>query len=190
MIQGQRPAPPVVLPPEVAALVAVRREAIAARVADLDPSRVLDLAQGSAAGLVLAAGSGATDLPDFDAIVSVVALPRFADVGLAALGMLRLLDPRGVLHLIEPVGHLGAIARARATWWASIAPWRESHLARDIPDVLRSNDLIITDLERLTMPTRTWPLRLFIDARARRGVRVDHRAENSDGRVLGREVSA
>lgn len=170
MIVGLRPAPPLVLPDDVATVVSACRDAVNARLEGTPRDRRLDLDDPGALDLLVAACRGEQSLPSFDAITSIVALPRFADVDAVARAVYRLVEPGGVVHLVEPVSHVGPMARFRATCWSVRPETRTHHLERDVPYAFRSNALPITDLERIAMPTRTWPLRRFIDARARREV--------------------
>ena len=168
MIEGLRPTPPLTLPHEVAQAVEARRARVFGRVAGIPRDRRLELDDPDDLAVPVAACNGAADLPTFEAAVSIVALPRFADVDAVARALRGLLVPGGIVHLVEPVRHVGTTARLRATWSSTNPVVRGFHLERDIPLAFRSNDLLITDLERINMPTRTWPLRRFIDARARR----------------------
>ncbi len=149
-------------------MVSSLHDGVLARVGDVARSRRLHLDEPDDLDVLVAACRGETDLPRFDAVISIVALPRFADVDEVARAVHGLLEPGGVVHLVEPVAHIGATARFRATLWAGNPKAQGHHLERDIPFAFRSNDLLITDLERITMPTRSWPLCRFIDARARR----------------------
>jgi hypothetical protein len=158
----------IALPGEVAAIVEERHALVRQRLSD-DPTidAVLDLDDPGAVAAVAAAGRLAGTPPSFDAIVSAAVLPRLPDLGLAVRGFTRLLRPGGVAWLIEPVSHVGHLARLQATCWASTPFARGQHLERDLPLAFRSGGFIISDLERFLMPTRTWPLRRFIQARAR-----------------------
>jgi hypothetical protein len=40
-------------------------------------------------------------------------------------------------------------------------------VGRDLPLAVRAGGFVVTDLERITMPTPLWPLRWFVDACAR-----------------------
>lgn len=172
MMAASHPTPVLVLPDGVAAVVEQRHEVLVSRLGQGTRS-VLDLDEPGAVDLVEAAGVTTATLPRFDAVISAVALPRFADLGLAAHGLYRLLEPGGELWLIEPVAHVGALARLRATWWSASRLTRGHHLEREVPLALRSTGFTITDLERFSMPTKIWPLRLFIEARARRELPID-----------------
>lgn len=156
---------PSALPAPVAAELAARRARLpldaGRRVLDLDAPGALDL-------LEAAAGTDAYAEPGYDVVVSVAALPAAADLRRAVVGIERLLAPGGELWFVEPVQHPGMVATVVATVWSvhpALAGW---HLERDLPLVVRSVGLTITDLERFTMPTLLWPLRRFVAGRARR----------------------
>lgn len=156
---------PSALPASVAAELAERR----ARLPVDAGRRVLDL--GAPGALDLVDGAAETDGyagPGYDVVVSVAALPAVPDLRRAVTGIERLLAPGGELWFVEPVQHPGMLATVVATVWSVHPALAGRHLERDLPLVVRSVGLTITDLERFTMPTLLWPLRRFVAGRARR----------------------
>jgi len=132
---------------------------------------VLDLSRTAARSAVLDAGrDGSEQSPRYRAIVSVAELVRFPDLVLALTGIERLLSDDGHLWLIEPVHHPGSRATLLASMWAMHPSITGIHLERDVALAIRTVGLTITDLERFSMPTTVYPLRLFIQGRARRVV--------------------
>jgi hypothetical protein len=100
-------------------------------------------------------------------VLSVAALVAVADLPLALRGVERVLDPDGRFLFVEPVTHPGWAGVLAASAGSVLAPVRTQHLGRDVPLAVRRSGLIITDLERFTMPTVVWPLRSFVDGCAR-----------------------
>jgi hypothetical protein len=130
---------------------------------------VLDLSRTAARSAVLDAGrDGGEQSGRYRAIVSVAELVRFPDLVLALTGIEHLLSDDGHLWLIEPVHHPGSSATLLASLWAMHPIIAGIHLERDVALAIRTVGLSITDLERFSMPTTVYPLRLFIQGRARR----------------------
>lgn len=157
-----------VWPPAVRHELAERRRAIEAQLPA--GANVLDLADARARARLAKAGAPGTDRrlhERYDAIVSVAALPTFADLPLAVRGMAALLAPDGWLHVVEPVGRPGWSGVLDASLGSLLPSARGLHLGRDIPLAVRTEGLLITDLARFTMPTWMWPLRSFVAGRAR-----------------------
>jgi SAM-dependent methyltransferase len=127
--------------------------------------KVLDLADPEGRARVLDP-SGAGDA-GFDAVVSVGALVTFPDLPLALRGIARVLAPAGWFLFVEPVSRPGWTGVMAASAGAMLRPVRGQHLGRDLPAALRRAGLPATDLERFTMPTVLWPLRPFVQGRAR-----------------------
>ncbi len=111
--------------------------------------------------------------PRYDAVVSIAALVGFADAGLAVRGIDHLLRPEAPFVFVEPVAVPGWRGIIEASVGSHLRAVRHRHVARDIPLAVRSAGLIITDIERFTMPSSTWPLRPFVDATACRFTEVD-----------------
>jgi SAM-dependent methyltransferase len=108
-------------------------------------------------------------------VLSVAALVAVADLPLALRGVERVLDPDGRFLFVEPVTHPGWAGVLAASAGSVLAPVRTQHLGRDVPLAVRRSGLIITDLERFTMPTAVWPLRSFVDGCARPQAGFAHR---------------
>ena len=130
---------------------------------------VLDLSQAAARSAVLAAARDGGSSRRYDLVVSVAELIRFPDLTLALQGVECMLKPEGELVIVEPVHHPGTAATVFASFWLAHPAIAGTHVERDVTQAVRSVGLTLTDLERFTMPTTVWPLRLFIHARARRG---------------------
>lgn len=128
---------------------------------------VLDLRDPEARESVLAAAqSRVAPTRRFDTIVSIVELVRFPDVTLALEGIARLLTPDGAFLFIEPTRHPSAASPLLATLWSSHPAVAGSHLERDVPRAVRAAGLVISDLERFTVPTSVYPLRVFAHGRS------------------------
>lgn len=169
--------------PLVAAILVRRRAMLTDAHGD-----ILDLAAPAARALVrdaafLATGQPRTGEPgelaspavvpqpgSFGTIVSVAGLVHFADLPLALRGIAYLLHPEGELRMLEPIGRPGLRALLHASLNPGLCRWRSSaqglHLNRDVPAAIRADVLTISDIERFTMPTSTWPLRLWMQATA------------------------
>jgi hypothetical protein len=160
-------------PPEVRLELGRRRVRIEDEMAaaGVDPDAVLDLSRPGALELVLAAGDPASPggAPDaaYGAVLSVGALVAVADLPRALRGVGRLLTPTGRFRFVEPVGRPGWGGIVAASAGSRLRPLRGQHLGRDLPLAVRANGFVVTDLERITMPTPLWPLRWFVDACAR-----------------------
>lgn len=137
--------------------------------ADIDVD-VLDLSSPAARAEVVAAGKAGTDdgAGRYRAIVSVAELVRFPDLVLALRGIHRLLADDGDLWLVEPVHHAGAGAIVLGSLWSIHPAVAGVHVERDVTLAVRTVGLTLTDVERFAMPTTVYPLRLFVQARARR----------------------
>jgi hypothetical protein len=135
--------------------------------ADASPD-LLDLGRPEACAEVLHAARSGASVRRYATVLSVAELVRFPDLVLALTGIDRLLADDGELVLVEPVHHPGPAATLFASCWSRYAALGRAHLERDVAAAVRFTGLDITDLERFTMPTAVWPLRLFVEARARR----------------------
>ncbi len=129
---------------------------------------VLVLGPPDADAEVHAAAVAAPDhrAPAYDAIVSIAALVGFADLGLALRGINRLLRPEAPFCFVEPIALPGWRGILEGTVGAHLPAVRHLHISRDVPLAVRSTGMIITDIERFTMPSAIWPLRPFVDATA------------------------
>jgi hypothetical protein len=164
------------LPPRWPAVVRGELERRQQVLAGLARGRVLDVGSPSGRDLLVrtvrAAGGPIDDGPDaagaYDTVVSVAGLVRFPDLVAALRGVERLLAPEGVLLLAEPVGRPGPVGLVVASAGSLLPPVRGAHLARDVPAAVRAAGFLMTDLERITMPTAVWPLRHLVQARALR----------------------
>lgn len=99
-------------------------------------------------------------------MVSVAGLARFADLGAAIAAAATLVEPGAQWWLCEPGYRPGLLPMVAASVGVLLPPARGVHLARDLPAALRHHDLVVTDVERFTMPTLLWPLRPFVQLRA------------------------
>lgn len=130
---------------------------------------VLDLSSPAARAQVVSAGREDHDVPHrYRAIISVAELVRFPDLVLALHGIDRLLADDGELWLVEPVHHTGRGSLLLSSLWSVHPAVAGIHVERDVMLALRTIGLTVTDLERFAMPTTVYPLRLFIQGRARR----------------------
>jgi hypothetical protein len=123
------------------------------------------------------AGSGTVALVDADAappnsgpvdhVVSVAWLAHQDDLDAAVGRLSALLGEAGRLHLIEPT--CGADLTARAQRWAATVAQRRTgwRIDRDIPAAARRAGLVLTDLERFSMPVPSPVLRPWIQGTAR-----------------------
>jgi len=153
------------LPAPLAAVLAARRTRLLADAT----GRVLDLSSPGALALVERAAREVDPVEGcYDVVVSVAELIGLPDLHRAVVGVERLLGPGGEFRFVEPVQHPGMAATVVATAWCAHPTLAGLHLERDLPLVVRTVGLTITDLERFTMPTLLWPMRPFVDGRARR----------------------
>jgi hypothetical protein len=129
---------------------------------------VLDLTQPAHRAQVLAAARRDVSSRRYPAVLSCGELVRFPDLMLGLTGIERLLSPDGELVVIEPVHHPGNTATLFATLWSVHPAVAGVHVERDVTAAVRTIGLTFTSLERFDMPTPVWPLRRFIQARARR----------------------
>ena len=131
---------------------------------------LLDRAEGRV--LVVDERDPATVGPDegpFDSVVSTFALCRVDDLDATLEAVGRLLAPDGQLLFLEhvpPPGWRRHARRAVAGAWAAVAGG--CHFDRDVPQAARRAGLVVTELERFTMPTAVWPLRTCAEGSARR----------------------
>lgn len=154
-------APP--LPSGVAAEIASRAEAIRSR----DLGRCFDLSSpGARTELAELARAGAPGSGDYDAVVSVAELVLFADLPAALRALGGLVKPGGEMWLLEPIGRPGLWASALA-WLCSASPSLGGiNLNRDVVGAVRAIGMVVTDVERFTVPGAPWPLQRFVQLRA------------------------
>lgn len=130
---------------------------------------VLDLSRpGSRAAVLAAARSEREPERRYGNVVSVAELVRFPDLVLALSGIERLLADDGAFWVIEPVHHPSSTSTLFASLWAAHPSVAGTHVERDVTLAVRTVGLAFTHLERFAMPTTVYPLRLFIQGRARR----------------------
>jgi hypothetical protein len=129
---------------------------------------VCDLSQPAARSAVLAAARSGRAGRRYATVLSVGELVRFPDLVLALTGVSLLLDDTGELVLVEPVHHTGARATLLASLWVFHPALSGAHVERDVGAAVRAVGLTFGDLERFSVPTAVWPLRLWMQARVRR----------------------
>lgn len=191
-------------PAEMVAEVLRRRRSLTE-----DPQgEVLDLAAPAARALVRDAAFLATGQPrtgeageladaavvpqprSFRTVMSVAGFIHFADLPLALRGISYLLRDDGELRMLEPIGRPGFGATLVSSIFAgigsSLAATRGLHLNRDVPAAVRAEGLTISAIGRFTMPTNTWPLRLWMQATA---LWVTAAAVDTSSRSLTREAT-
>ena len=152
-----------------------RLDARARALVDRAEGRVLVIGEPGAdhgAGPAGAVVADPADLPaggdGFDTVLSTFALCRVADLDATLAAVARLLAPGGRLLFLEHVPPPGWRRRARhavAGAWAILAGG--CRFDRDVPSAVRRAGLIVTDIERFTMPTAVWPLRSCAEGSAR-----------------------
>jgi hypothetical protein len=121
------------------------------------------------------------DVPaSVDHVVTVGWLASAGDLGTAIADVLGRLGPDGWLHLVEPTSGRPSLARAQRLS-SPVAQLRTGwYLGRDLPAALRGAGLVVTDVERFSMPVSSTVLQPWVQARARRR-RVDATAVDSPG---------
>ncbi len=106
-----------------------------------------------------------SDHPDH--VVAICWLGRQNDLDGACATLVELVGDHGWLHLVEPTSGVGLTARAQrvaATVASRRTGWR---VDRDVPGAIRRAGLVLTDLERFSMPVTSPVLRPWIQGRAR-----------------------
>lgn len=164
------------LPPVARAVLREQRRRLLQRAT----GRVLDLGDGtepellgraeevvrarSAASVALgqAPGDEHADEGSFDSIVSVLHLAAVEDLDTEVAAARRLLAPEGRLLFLEPVREPGFGHRLRSAASPMVRLVSGWEIDRDVPYAIRSNHLIIVDIERITMPPVVWPIRTFV----------------------------
>ncbi|MCB1014953.1 MAG: class I SAM-dependent methyltransferase [Acidimicrobiales bacterium] len=164
------------LPPVARAVLREQRRRLLRRAS----GRVLDLGDGTEPDLLAgadevvrarsAAAAALDEAPgdehaaegSFDTVVSVLHLAAVEDLATELAAVRRLLTPGGRLLFLEPARQPGPGHRLRSA--ASplvrlVSGWEAN---RDLPLAIRSNHLIIIDIERINMPPVVWPLRTFV----------------------------
>lgn len=103
----------------------------------------------------------------YDEIATVGWLAAAPDLDAAIADLVARLSPGGWLHSIEPTSGPTPVARAQRLA-APVGRLRTGwHLGRDIPAALRRGGLVVTDVERFTMPLSSTILRPWVQTRAR-----------------------
>lgn len=100
-------------------------------------------------------------------VVSIGWLALQDDLDAACARLRELVGPAGWLHVLEPTSGVGFTARAQraaATVASRRTGWR---VDRDVPGAIRRAGLVLTDLERFSMPVPSPVLRPWIQGRAR-----------------------
>lgn len=166
---GARPDLPPRWPQALRADLARRRDVLVELAAVSGAANILELARPDHRHLVtevMTHGPDPATPRDFDAVVSVAGLSRIADLSAAVAAVSELVTPDAVWLACEPGYRPGLLAMAAASAGVLLPPARGVHLARDLPATLRHHGLVVTDIERFTMPTLLWPLRPFVQLRA------------------------
>ena len=102
----------------------------------------------------------------FDTVISVLQLSRENDLVAALRTVRELLAPEGRLLFIEPTVERGVTARVQHLLGRATQLTSGRRPDRDITGCARAAGLLVTDCERLTMPT-LWPFRAFAEGVAR-----------------------
>ncbi|HSL59610.1 MAG TPA: hypothetical protein VK866_17310 [Acidimicrobiales bacterium] len=90
------------------------------------------------------------------------------DIDAAATALVAALAPDGRVDCVEPSAAAGALARVQRWSAAAVRTGTGLHVDRDVPVVLRRAGLVLTDIERFSMPTRLPVLRPFVRVRGHR----------------------
>jgi SAM-dependent methyltransferase len=114
----------------------------------------------------LASARQTSEAQQFDTIVSVLQLSREADLVTALRDVRELLAPDGRLLFIEPTIERGLTGRVQHLLGPATQLTSGRRPDRDITGCARAAGLLVTDCERLTMPT-LWPFRAFAEGVAR-----------------------
>ena len=132
--------------------------------------RTATLLEGLAGSGTVALVDGATPPPDtgpVDHVVSVAWLATQDDLDAAVARLVRLLGERGRLHVVEPTAGADLVARLQR-WAATVAQRRTGwRIDRDVPAAARRAGLVLTDMERFSMPVPSPVLRPWIQGTAR-----------------------
>ncbi len=67
--------------------------------------------------------------------------------------------------LVEPVNRPGTAGLLWSSLGATLSPVAGRHVSRDVIRTVRAAGLTVADLDRFTIATPVWPLRLFVEAR-------------------------
>jgi SAM-dependent methyltransferase len=102
----------------------------------------------------------------FDTVISVLQLSREDDLVTALREVRELLAPDGRLLFIEPTIERGLTGRVQHLLGPATQLTSGRRPDRDITGCARAAGLLVTDCERLTMPT-LWPFRAFAEGVAR-----------------------
>ena len=164
------------LPPVARAVLREQRRRLLRRAT----GRVLDLGDGtepelleradevvrarSAASVALGQAPGDEHAGEgsFDSIVSILHLASVEDLDTEVAAARRLLAPEGRLLFLEPVREPGFGHRLRSAASPMVRLVSGWEIDRDVPYAIRSNHLVIVDIERINMPPVVWPIRTFV----------------------------
>lgn len=187
------------LPPVARAVLREQRRRLLKRAT----GRVLDLGDGtepdlldradevvrarSAASVALGQAPGDEHAGEgsFDSIVSVLHLAAVEDLDTEVAAARRLLAPEGRLLFLEPVREPGFGHRLRSAASPMVRLVSGWEIDRDVPYAIRSNHLIIVDIERITMPPVVWPIRTFVLGAATRRPADVHPADGEGHEPAG-----
>ena len=110
-------------------------------------------------------------------IVTVGWLAATDDLDAAVAELSGRLASGGWLHVIEPTRGPAATARAQRLSAPAARARTGWHIGRDVPAAIRRCGLVVTDVERFSMPVSSTILRHWVQARARhRAARFGHHA--------------
>jgi hypothetical protein len=119
-------------------------------------------------------------------VVTVGWLAAARDLEVAISQVLERLDDGGWLHVIEPTSGRPSLARAQR-FSSAVSQLRTGwYLGRDIPGALRAAGLVVTDVERFSMPVSSTILQPWVQARARRRVTSGSVTQEGDVSQEGR----
>ena len=108
----------------------------------------------------------ATSNETFDTVISVLQLSREDDLHAALRAVRDLLAPEGRLLFIEPTIERGFTGRVQHLLGPATQLTSGRRPDRDLTGSARAAGLLVTDCERLSMPT-LWPFRAFAEGVAR-----------------------
>jgi hypothetical protein len=112
-----------------------------------------------------------------DHVVTIGWLAAADDLDAAIADLAARLGPDGWLHVVEPTSGSAATARAQRLSAPAARMRTGWHIGRDVPAAIRRCGLVVTDVERFSMPVSSTVLRPWVQARAR------HRAVATDSEV-------
>lgn len=172
------------LPPGVQLTVRARRRTLAeraqGRVLDLggaNPHQDLWAERSDVDEAVVLDGAGDPRLlalaragAPFDTVFSVFQLVSAPDLDATVRRIRDLLAPGGNLLFLEPARRPGLTGRFQAAIAPALAMATGWRIDRDVPLALRTGGLSVVDIERFSMPTTQWWLRVGILGRAHHAI--------------------